>query len=640
MKKVFKPKPGMIVRHNDVRYVIEELIDVTHVRCRNLQTTETINLPVFEIAPDEVRTRTNPNVLVDLSKIDSEDLGEAAKKMDVIRALTEKGRYARSLEDVQAAANELRTSTKTVYRWLKKFESDGTIQTFLRKERSDKGVGRLHKDVEPLVDQAVQTILMKRTPGSFANARRKIKGECNAKKLPVPATSTIRTRFLKISEVERITARKGKRAAKEKTKPIKGTFPGADFPLAVVQIDHTPLDIIIVDEQTRQALDRPYATVALDVYSRMVVGINIWLGRPSIQAVGLCLTQAVFPKDEWLQRHNVQADWPCFGLPRKILTDNAKEFRSSAMAWACREYGIDIEQRPKGSPEFGGHVERFFKTLNDQVHTLEGTTFSNVPSKFDYDSEGKAIMTMKDVQRWVAEYITKIYHTNPHSDTNQPPLQRYKEGILGTDETPGIGLPALVRDKENFRKNLLPYVARTVQRDGVKIERSLYNDEILQRRIGELDPRNRKEARRFIFRLDPDRGNVVYFYDPDLKQYHDIPTAYLGRPEATRAQLKAARKALIARGKKNVDENMIYSAVKEMEEIERQAASKTKSARQTLARIEEARERRERIEAEKRRAPQVDKVFAPPSTAVVPQLQQDESPGSGLVDAYDDIDIE
>ncbi|MFA6059111.1 MAG: hypothetical protein WC756_12985 [Taibaiella sp.] len=35
--------------------------------------------------------------------------------------------------------------------------------------------------------------------------------------------------------------------AKNKFKPLEGSFPGADYPLAVVQIDHTPVDIIVVD---------------------------------------------------------------------------------------------------------------------------------------------------------------------------------------------------------------------------------------------------------------------------------------------------------------------------------------------------------------------------------------------------------
>ena len=609
------------------------------MRCRHLQTKETVKLPLSEIRPDRDRAKANPNVL-DYSSVDLHEWTEAGKQMDAIRTLAEKGRYVRSLQDVRAVANQLGKSTKTIYRWLQKFETDGTIQTFLRKARTDKGIGRLHQDVEPLIDEAIQAILMKREPGPFAKARKNIEKTCVKKGLPVPAISTIRARFLKISEIEKTVARKGKRAAKEKYSPIRGTFPGADYPLAVVQIDHTPLDLIVVDEVTRQPLQRPSLTIAIDVFSRMIVGFNLWLGKPGTQAVGLCLTQAVLPKDAWLQERNVVVNWPCLGLPRKILTDNAKEFRSSAMAMACREYGIDIEQRPRGKPEFGGHVERFMRTLNEQVHTLEGTTFSNVPSKFDYDSEERAIMTVEEVQRWLIEYITKIYHNEKHSATNQTPLQRFQEGILGTPDMPGSGAPAMVTDEENFRKNLLPYRERTVQRDGVQIDSQQYNDEILQRRIGERNPNNPKEARKFLFRLEPDNGNVIYFYDPDLKQYVDIPTAYLGRPPVPRWRLTAARKQLLAAGKKHVDENMIYSAVAEMEQIEKAAAAKTKSARQNLERSEEARKRREKIEAEQRRKKRSDAVFALPSPVGASLPQQIMSTVDTPIDAYDDIDIE
>ena len=43
--------------------------------------------------------------------------------------------------------------------------------------------------------------------------------------------------------------REGRKAAHDKYGSIKGSFPGADAPLAVVQIDHTLLDIMVVDEE-------------------------------------------------------------------------------------------------------------------------------------------------------------------------------------------------------------------------------------------------------------------------------------------------------------------------------------------------------------------------------------------------------
>lgn len=45
----------------------------------------------------------------------------------------------------------------------------------------------------------------------------------------------------------RVEKREGKKRAAEKYEPIKGHFPGADRPLAVAQIDHTPMDVIVVD---------------------------------------------------------------------------------------------------------------------------------------------------------------------------------------------------------------------------------------------------------------------------------------------------------------------------------------------------------------------------------------------------------
>lgn len=36
-------------------------------------------------------------------------------------------------------------------------------------------------------------------------------------------------------------------------------FPGAEYPLAVAQIDHTPMDVIVVDEEHRQPIQRPVA---------------------------------------------------------------------------------------------------------------------------------------------------------------------------------------------------------------------------------------------------------------------------------------------------------------------------------------------------------------------------------------------
>ncbi|GED90623.1 hypothetical protein TNCT6_77080 [Streptomyces sp. 6-11-2] len=47
--------------------------------------------------------------------------------------------------------------------------------------------------------------------------------------------------------------------------------------LEQVQVDHTPVDVVVVDEQHRMPIGRRYLTVAIDVASRCVVGLVVTL---------------------------------------------------------------------------------------------------------------------------------------------------------------------------------------------------------------------------------------------------------------------------------------------------------------------------------------------------------------------------
>ena len=75
-----------------------------------------------------------------------------------------------------------------------------------------------------------------------------------------PSRRTIRQRILRISEEERLRKRGQKEKAKNKFTPKPNSFPNVDFPLSVIQIDHTPVDLIIVDNQYRKPIGRPYLT--------------------------------------------------------------------------------------------------------------------------------------------------------------------------------------------------------------------------------------------------------------------------------------------------------------------------------------------------------------------------------------------
>ncbi|EJA0941205.1 hypothetical protein MRR93_003780 [Escherichia coli] len=48
-----------------------------------------------------------------------------------------------------------------------------------------------------------------------------------------------------------------------------------------MQIDHTVIDLSVVDDRDRQPIGRPYLTLAIDVFTRCVLGMVVTLEAPS-----------------------------------------------------------------------------------------------------------------------------------------------------------------------------------------------------------------------------------------------------------------------------------------------------------------------------------------------------------------------
>ena len=205
----------------------------------------------------------------------------------------------------------------------------------------------------------------------------------------------------------------GRRREGEKaTRPLRsagGTPPEILDPLQQVQIDHTVMDLIVVDERDREPIGRPYLTVAIDVYSRCLLGLVVTLDPPSAVSVGLCLAHCAGDKRPWLERLAAEADWSMSGKPKGLYLDNAAEFKSEALRRGCEQHGIQLNYRPPGQPHYGGIVERVIGTVMGWVHELPGTTFSNPGQRGEYDAEGLAALTLPELERWLALAVA-CYH--------------------------------------------------------------------------------------------------------------------------------------------------------------------------------------------------------------------------------------
>ena len=216
-------------------------------------------------------------------------------------------------------------------------------------------------------------------------------------------------------------ARDGAKAARDRFQPVPGEYV-AEGAYEVVQIDHTLVDVIVVDRASRQPLQRPWLTLAIDVASRMVAGFYSTLEPPSVTSVALAIQNLVLPKRApYLARLRVGGNWPAAGLPDAIHVDNGKESLLLARAAARRRgYGIALIHRPVATPHYGGHIERLIGTMMGAVHLLPGTTFSDIEARGDYNSVAKAAMTLDELEEWLVLEVLR-YHADRHAALGVPP---------------------------------------------------------------------------------------------------------------------------------------------------------------------------------------------------------------------------
>lgn len=570
--------PGIIVSHQGEPFRVVDIINPTDIVIESHDHQKKV-VPSSSVVMETTSSSTAK--LPDLAVIDDKHWQEALRVYEHIRPLIDMGRHNRTRADVQLVADKMEKHATTLYRWLEAYETTGLVSALLRKKRSDKGVARLPPAVEALIQATIEDFHLTAQRRRPSKTAAEVKKRCIRAGLPEPDEKTVRNRIDSISGELQLRRREGAKAAAERYRPIRGSFPGADFPLAVVQIDHTPMDVIVVDDVHRKPINRPFLTTAIDVYSRMVVGFYISLDHPGALATGLCISRAILGKEIFLAKLGIdELSWPCWGVMAKVHTDNAKEFRGTLLAQATTQYGIVRERRPKGRPHFGGHIERAFRTHMDEVHNeLPGTTFSSVKFKKDYDSEGRAVMTLDALEHWFTIFILGVYHQKLHSGIEMPPILKWDQGIRGTELTLGTGVPARIADEDRLRLDFMPYFERTVQEYGVQNEGVFYWTDALRRLVHMPDPRHPSNAKYFICRYDPRDMSCIWLYDDESEQYIHVPYKNLTRPSISLWEIKKAKRLLKETYKKVANEELIFKSIDKMREIVDGESNKTKAAR-------------------------------------------------------------
>lgn len=475
------------------------------------------------------------------------------------------------------AARELCISRRQVYALILRYRKGKGLVTdmLVKKSNGGKNKSRLAESIEQIIRDVLQSHYLNKQKYSETFVWNEIVHRCRKQNLSTPAKNTVRLRIQWLSQDVVVKKRDGINAART-LQPAGGVPPEIKSPLEQVQIDHTVIDVMIVDDVNRKSIGRPYLTVAIDVFSRCLIGILITLEAPSAVSVGLCLAHAVSDKRPWLERSGVDIDWQMTGKPLSLYLDNGAEFKSEALRRGCEQHGIILNYRPPGQPHYGGIVERVIGTLMQKVHELPGTTFSNPVQKGEYNSEIQAALTLHELEHWLVLSIG-YYHKTIHHGLNQTPESRWIEGILKS------GTPHTVKQPQAFLIDFLPVLRRQINRSGFVIDHITYYSDVLKSWIA-----NRNKLQKFIIRRNPLDLSRIFVLEPDGNQYIEIPYRTLSRPALTLWEHRQAVEQLRAKGRSQIDEAALFSMVAKMREITKSAQSNTRKARRNQQRLTQA----------------------------------------------------
>jgi putative transposase len=216
----------------------------------------------------------------------------------------------------------------TVYRWAKKLLLAGNDVYGLVDQDDKRGnrTQRYPQEVTEAIEQAIDTVYLKLEGGSIQDVLdraivdigRENGRRLSSDQLPLPTRRLVKRLIDQIPAFERCVARHGREYAVRKFRAVN-RHRVTDAPLERAEIDHSPLDLMVVDDKSGLPLGRPYVTACIDDHTRSVLGIWIGFEPPSYLTVARCLRHAFMPKCDLRQRYpSITNEWAAHGVMREL----------------------------------------------------------------------------------------------------------------------------------------------------------------------------------------------------------------------------------------------------------------------------------------------------------------------------------
>ncbi|WP_129125937.1 DDE-type integrase/transposase/recombinase [Geomonas oryzae] len=264
-----------------------------------------------------------------------------------------------------------------------------------------------------------------------------------------------------------------------------------DRPFEIGHIDHTEMDLELVDPETGKNLGKAWATYLTDAFSRRELAVILIFDPPSYRSCMMVIRECV-------RRHG--------RVPKTIIVDWGPEFKSIYFETLLAALGCILKRRPKSKSRFGGVCERLFGTSNTElVYNLLGNTqiTKNIRQMSKKVNPKKlAVWTLTKFYEKLCGWAYETYDTIEHPALFQSPREAFNLGIKRSGER----LHRRIEYNDDFKMLTLPSTSKGVSKvninKGIKIRYLFYW----------CDKFNNKDIKFVPNRYEPYNRGVAYAY--------------------------------------------------------------------------------------------------------------------------------
>jgi putative transposase len=448
--------------------------------------------------------------------LDAQERMAAASKAD-FRIANERFRWVSAyLEGDREQVRQAPVSERTVRRWAQAYQaavlSYRTGYVGLLPKTSQRG------NRHAKAPEEAQALLLSFITDGYETSREAPAWEvylayqraCEEKQIVALSSRTFYRQIKQRAGHQQTKARQGAKAAYAQEPwilELTSTTPRhGNRPFAIVHLDHTELDVMLVSSVTGKPLGKPWVTFLVDAFSRRLLSVYLTFDPPSYRSCMMALRICV-------QR---------FGrMPGALVVDGGREFHSTYFDALLLRYHTAKKDRPGSKPRFGSVIERLFGTTNTEfVYNLLGNTqAAKRPRKLtpEVDPRKQAVWQLADLYAFLCEWAYEVYDQMDHPALFQSPRDAFVQGLVQAGEREHRAIPYadefLMASSPSTRKG----TAKVEPGRGVKIHGIYYS--ALQLRSSEV------EGTEVEVRYDPFNIGIAYAYVKNtwvrcVSQYH------------------------------------------------------------------------------------------------------------------------